>query len=411
MTISDPQEAYVWIWLPGAKEPVVAGRLDQDGAIVTFTYRRAYRTGPDAIAIYAPELELGPGEIRPRIGTIAGCIKDAGPDSWGRRVITHRLLGGPGDIGSEPSDLTMLLESGSDRIGALDFQTSPDEYLPRREDRASLEDLAQAAELLDKGEELSPALDRALLAGSSVGGARPKALLDGDGGRRLIAKFSAINDTYPVVKGEFIAMELAGRVGLDVAGVDLTKAVGKDVLLVERFDRPGDGTRRAVVSAMTITEMDERGWFGSYALLAHTMRQRFRHAERDVHELFARIAFNIIVGNNDDHARNHAAFWDGKWLDLTPAYDVCPGPRGGGEIKQMMEIGDDGYRDSKLAGCVERAGTYLLNEKQAREIIDNQIEIVTRDWDEVCDLAELTAADRRLFWKRQFLNQSIFYGY
>ena len=83
-------------------------------------------------------------------------------------------------------------------------------------------------------------------------------------------------------------------------------------------------------------------------------------------ELFARITFNILVGNNDDHARNHAAFWDGEWLTLTPAYDICPQPRSGGETSQAMIIGRDGFRMSQLAGCVERAGTYMLTEADAR---------------------------------------------
>ena len=72
-------------------------------------------------------------------------------------------------------------------------------------------------------------------------------------------------------------------------------------------------------------------------------------------ELFSRITFNILAGNNDDHARNHAAFWDGIELTLTPAYDICPQPRAGGETAQVMAIGEDGYRMSQVAGCVARA--------------------------------------------------------
>jgi serine/threonine-protein kinase HipA len=128
-------------------------------------------------------------------------------------------------------------------------------------------------------------------------------------------------------------------------------------------------------------------------------------------ELFSRITFNILTGNNDDHARNHAAFWDGAQLTLTPAYDICPQPRAGGETAQVMAIGEDGYRMSQVAGCVARAATYRLSERDAREIVDHQIDVIETRWDEVCDQAELTQVDRALFWQRQFLNPYATEGY
>lgn len=226
-----------------------------------------------------------------------------------------------------------------------------------------------------------------------------------DGRRRLIAKFSSATDTYPVVKGEFVAMELARRAGIDAAVVELTRALGKDALLIERFDRPADGERRAMVSALTILELDEiAARYASYADLADLIRARFTNPKPTLRELFARIVFNVLTGNTDDHARNHAAFWDGFALTLTPAYDICPQPRAGGEAAQLMAIGRDGFRMSQVAGCVERASTYLLSEADAREIVDRQIETIEVQWDEVCDLAGLSEVERAGFWRRQFLN-------
>ncbi len=95
-------------------------------------------------------------------------------------------------------------------------------------------------------------------------------------------------------------------------------------------------------------------------------------------ELFGRIVFNVLVGNTDDHARNHAAFWDGQSLTLTPAYDICPQARTGGETAQLMAIGKDGYRMSQASGCVARASEYGLSEAEAREIVDHQIETIER---------------------------------
>ncbi|MCF6274619.1 MAG: HipA domain-containing protein, partial [Robiginitomaculum sp.] len=120
-----------------------------------------------------------------------------------------------------------LLESGSDRIGALDFQASPTEYVPRQSQGATLEELMESAERVEKGIPLSPELDQAIFHGSSIGGARPKALIQ-DGDTKYIAKFSASNDSYSVVKAEFIAMRLAHLAGLNVALSDVS-AYGTDL--------------------------------------------------------------------------------------------------------------------------------------------------------------------------------------
>jgi serine/threonine-protein kinase HipA len=416
MTSEELTEAFVWIWLPGATEPVVAGRLAAVGDLLNFNYGRSYLDRADAIPVYLPELPLEPGERVPLPElTVPGCIADAAPDAWGRRVIMNRLLSA-GAGTADPaalSTLTYLLQSGSDRLGALDFQASPTEYVGRDASSGSLEELMQSAERVEQGIPLSPDLDQALLHGSSLGGARPKALLrTGDGGK-LIAKFSSTTDTYAVVKGEFMAMELARRVGLDAAPVRLERALRKDVLLVERFDRPPRlGERRAVVSALTILELDEMlARYATYVDLAQAIRARFTDPRRTLRELFARIVFNILVGNTDDHARNHAAFWDGAALTLTPAYDICPQPRSGGEAAQIMAFGPGGSRMSQVAGCVEAASTYLVSEPDAREIVDHQIETIEANWDEVCDLAGATAVDRDYFWRRQFLNPYALQGY
>jgi len=128
------KEAYVWIWLPGETEPVVAGKLEADNGIVQFNYGRSYLDRPNAIPIYEPELPLKPG-ILPLLGDleIPNCIRNAAPDAWGRRVIINRQLGKKGrdTDTAELDELTYLLESSSDRIGALDFQRHPNEYVPR----------------------------------------------------------------------------------------------------------------------------------------------------------------------------------------------------------------------------------------------------------------------------------------
>ena len=179
MTSKGPYtEAYVWLWLPGQTEPVVAGKLTAHGDRLLFNYGRSYLARDDAIAIYHPECPLQPGIMEPRVGhRMHGCIRDASPDAWGRRVILNAKLGrrGAGADSDQLDELTYLMESGSDRIGALDFQASPTEYIPRAAGNATLEELMASAERVEKGLPLSPELDQALRHGTSIGGARPKA--------------------------------------------------------------------------------------------------------------------------------------------------------------------------------------------------------------------------------------------
>ncbi|MGO1164908.1 type II toxin-antitoxin system HipA family toxin [Brucella sp. C7-11G] len=406
---ADATEAFVWMWLPGATEPVVAGRLDQDGERLLFTYGASYRRRKSAIPIYEPELPLQEGVIAPINGlSMASCIRDGSPDAWGRRVIINRLTGKKPDAAGVPeiSELTFLLQSGSDRIGALDFQASATEYVPRLTAQASLDELMEAAALIEKGVPLTPALDQALNHGTSIGGARPKALID-NGTKKFIAKFSAANDTYSVVKAEFIAMKLASACGLNAAPVSMTRAAHKDVLLIERFDRQhtqNGWTRHAMVSALTMLGLDEMmARYASYEDLAELIRHRFTDSKDTLKELYGRICFNVLCGNTDDHARNHAAFWDGKRLNLTPAYDICPQGRTGNEATQAMLIKGDN-RASTLTTLLAAAPDYHLKEAEAAALIEHHIATIANLWQDVCDEADMTPVDRTLFAGRQFLN-------
>ena len=410
-----PREAFVWIWLPGRTAPVVAGRIHAEDDHFVFTYGRSYLARDDAIPVYAPELPLRSGAIVPEPPLeIANALRDASPDAWGRRVIAHRHVGGRGGTNesADLDELTFMLRSGSDRVGALDFQASPRDYVPREADNETLERLLDSADRVDRGLPLAPDLAEALQHGTAIGGARPKALIR-DGETKYVAKFSSSTDTYSVVKAEFIAMRLASVVGLNVAPVELVRAMNKDVLLIQRFDRrpAEDGwTRRAMVSALTLLGLDERfAAHASYEAFADIVRARFTAPAETLRELFARMTFNILVGNTDDHARNHAAFWDGTSLTLTPAYDICPQSRTGREASQAMQI-HGRERRSQLSLCLAAANKFLLKDEHAMAIMTDQIAVIARNWDLTCDRAELDNADRQLLWRRQFVNELAFEG-
>lgn len=344
---------------------------------------------------------------------MASALRDAAPDAWGRRVNLNRLFGAAGaELDAiELDEFIFLLESGSDRIGALDFQASPQRYVARGGRGATLEELLASAERVERNLPLSPELDQALHHGSSIGGARSKALVT-DADRKYVAKFSSSSDTYSVVKGEYIAMRLAALAGLEVAPVTLAHASAKDILLVERFDRVAceDGWgRRAMVSALTIPELDEmQARYASYQYLAEAIRLRFAAPRATLHELFARMTFNILVGNVDDHARNHAAFWDGSRLQPTPAYDICPQARAGGEASQAMLIHGQ-TRASQIAACLAAAHHFHLGREAAIALVARQIETIGAHWRPLVDEASLGDIDRTLFWGRQFLNPFAFY--
>lgn len=314
---------------------------------------------------------------------------------------------------TEFHELNYLLESGSDRIGALDFQRSATEYIPRSAVNVTMDELVYSAERVEKGIPLTSELDQALFHGSSIGGARPKALIE-ENCVKYIAKFSASNDIYSVVKAEFVAMRLAKLAGLDVAEVKLTQAANKDVLLVERFDRsalPNGWARKSIISALTLFGLDEMmARYASYETFAEIIRHRFTDPKKMLRELFCRMTFNILSGNTDDHARNHAAFWNGEMLSLTPAYDICPQGRTGNEASQAMLISGNN-RMSQLSACLETAHNFLISQDEAREIFAQQMQTISHHWQDVCEEAKLSEVDQRLMWRRQFLNPYSISGY
>jgi len=199
---------------------------------------------------------------------------------------------------------------------------------------------------------------------------------------------------------------------LDVAPVKMAKGANKDVVLIERFDRVKtasvsgcvDWSRKSMVSALSLFGLDDMmARYASYETLAEIIRVRFANPKDTLRELFSRLLFNILCGNTDDHARNHAAFWDGKNLSLTPAYDICPQGRSGNEAGQTMRIiGDNNL--SQFKTCLSASHNFLISRDDAKELFEHHKSVIESNWKSVCDEAELSVVDRKFFWGRQFLN-------
>lgn len=204
----------------------------------------------------------------------------------------------------------------------------------------------------------------------------------------------------------FVDLLTGGAVALIAAGMVHARQL-------ERFDRAktNDGwTRRAMVSALTLFGLDEMmARYAGYEDLAEIVRHRFTSPNATLHELYRRLVFNILCGNTDDHARNHAGFWDGEHLTLTPAYDICPQSRTGNVASQaMLIVGDN--RASTLATCLAAAPNFQLSENAATDLIARQISVIRAGWDDICEEAALTDVERSLFGQRIFLNDFVFEG-
>lgn len=411
MTTSD--QLFVWTWLPEATEPVVAGVVTQEGSMVSFTYGRSYLARADRMSLYTPELPLRTGNQEPGDGlNIAGVLRDGSPDRWGRGVIERRFDAAPNSL----SELQYMLGSGSNRFGALDFQRGSDSYVPRN-DSASLDELHRAAMILDEGRELTAELHAALLHGTSLGGARPKATLTDADGSEWLAKFSSSDDrVFSVVNAEGAMLQIARRSGMNVPESRVVSSLGKEVLLVRRFDRD-KGTRRHVVSALTMAKTDEmNARYVSYPQILDVLRENAADPTQPGPELFRRIALNIAISNNDDHARNHAAFWDGQNVALTPLYDLAPGQRSGDTFHQAMAYGRSrggrpGERNSNFTALVAESETYGLSASEARDVIDRLVTSIEENWDDAADSARLSAADKQNLRQKQVLPRAAFFGY
>ncbi len=399
-------EAYIWIWLPGEHKPVVCGKLEADNNIYSFVYGRSYLERPNAIALDPRELPLQDGTFSPSFGETHSVIRDAAPDAWGRRVLTYK------SGGQALSELDYLLQAGRDRIGALDVKPESSGYTVTQPDQqASIEDLLNAAEKVETGQPLPESLGNALLHGSSVGGARPKSLLS-DENSKWIAKFSSTTDHYPVVKSEYAAMWLAGKCGIKIPDIKLLKIIGKDVLLVKRFDRErvnGHWRRRFLISGLTALQLHEtEAPLASYPELASFIRRSGDLYPADVKQLYKRMIFNILIGNTDDHARNHAFFWEGSHYTLTPAYDICPLLRVGQTANQAMVVGKDG-RESTIRNALSQPEQFSLTSSEAKTIQEEITEIVEGRWDEAADLAGLTDHESKILKQATILSPACFY--
>lgn len=411
MTISDRitgfKELFVWVWLPDTKKPVVAGRLRLSSKGYEFIYGRSYFEQPNAFSLDPQILPLKHATFGPQTSLFSS-LRDAAPDAWGRRVLLYRLGMSTNTDTQTLTELDYLLYGGDNRIGALHFQTTADYYVAPATSTATLEELYQAAENINQGESISTHLLEALQHGTSIGGARPKATINLNQ-EAWIAKFSTQTDTFPVVRQEALGMELARRMHINTAESRLQHLMKKDMLLVRRFDREPHSIihHRHMISGLTALQLDEmEARYASYPDLAAFLWKYGKDPKKQCEELYRRMILNLLIGNTDDHARNHSFFWNAKEAELTPAYDISVLSRVGEEASQAMIIGQKGTFSSRT-NALSLCETFGLDHHKANQFFDEMIAGIHTHWHTACDVAELTQTERQQLWGRAVLSPTV----
>jgi serine/threonine-protein kinase HipA len=387
-------EAFVHLMLPGTTGFVAAGRFvlatHRSGApFGRFVYGRSYLERNDAVPIDPIELPLSDRTYQTeRLKGMFGALRDSGPDHWGRRVIEK--YSGIGQLG----ELDYLLHSPDDRAGALGFGTqreppAPSRAYNRTADLDRLQTLSEqliAQESADAPEAELTQVEDLLLLGTSMGGARPKAVVE-DGGYLWVAKFNRQDDRVNYARVEHAMLVLGRECGVTTAESRLVQIGGRDVLLVKRFDRTPAGAgayRRArMLSALTLlrtgdSHQDRDRW--SYVLLAEELRRISREPREDAAELFRRMTFNALISNTDDHPRNHAIIATDKDFRLSPAYDLVPFQHVSLERRDLaLTIGDHG-RYANATNLLSQAPRFLLPREEAARMVDRMEACVRARW-------------------------------
>lgn len=398
------KELFVWIWLPGEKEPVVAGRLQLSSKGYEFVYGRSYLERLEARSLDPQILPLKKVTFGPQ-ASLFNSLRDAAPDAWGRRVLLYRLGMSRNTDTQTLTELDYLLQSSDNRIGALHFQTTADRYIAPEIATSTLEELYQASEAINQGQSISTHLLEALQHGTSIGGARPKATIKRQQ-EAWIAKFSMQTDLFPVVRQEALGMELARRLQINTAETQLQMIMKKDMLLVRRFDRD-HLNHRHMISGLTALQLDEmEARYASYPDLAAFLWKYGKDPKKQCKELYRRMLVNILIGNTDDHARNHSFFWNGREAELTPAYDVSVLSRVDEEASQAMIVGEKGTMSSRV-NALSRCEAFGLSNHEAVQLFNEIVEGIHVHWNDACNLAELTQVERQQLFGRAVLSPTV----
>lgn len=386
-----------------AHHPVAAAKFSilPDGT-ARFVYGRRYLERDDAFGFDPINLSLMPDEVEipVHLDGSYGVLSDAGPNTWGMRLTASicKATGKP----MPRNPVEWLLNSWHYGAGSLAFSPSP-QRLPE----LPIKPMAMAAldkRLLKAVEEIDTTRDyealQIMLPGASLGGVRPKTVAMHEGAEYIL-KFNHIDDVFDVAAAEYASLRMAHMAGISTPDFELMQIAGRSVLAVSRFDR-GEGERRMhYISAKSLLNLDSQvidrnaliAKF-SYAGIAEVSRKIDPKAVEDSRQLFRRMVFNIMIGNVDDHMRNHGFLMTdepGRYR-LTPVFDVVPHLQGAFH-PQAIGVGDDGPA-STIRNALSQCGRFHLNVEEAAQIVIELKDVCSR-WRDIFKEADISDRDRR----------------
>ena len=374
----------VWVWLPMESEPVRCGSLRLVDGVGTFDYSEDYRQRAGAVSLDPMHLRLGrsrQSHKETRQGGLFGVFRDASPEGFGLALL-ERLKK------TELSDPLLRLElSEGDAVGAVEVCediASKVRYTP-----------PDAMELFDvlrrlPAERPSSQAAREIkgVHGTSLGGERPKLTVKYKG-QHWIAKLQDRGDARHAPLREYVAMRIARQLGLAVADVEFHRIEDREVLLVRRFDREVDGAgnvlRSLYASAHTVLRLDmqTRGEkVRSYVALAQEIKRWCADKETDPRplqrELWARMAYNAVCGNGDDHPRNHGFIFRDKHWTLSPAFDIAPYITFSETLS--MAVNRRGVSTARTTHLLEDCSSFGWDRQEASEWLKHAREVFLSSW-------------------------------
>ncbi len=399
-------ELEVWLDADFVDGLLRVGTLTHDRGSIRFEYDAAWLGHALSFAV-DPDLSLGEGVYYPQAeqGNFR-VFDDSAPDRWGQLLMRRREALAAKDEGRPPRTLYawdfLLGVQDLTRQGALRFRRPGEEiYLaahalaaPPVATLRELEAVAReiTAKRLDDLDALRRWLAVLVAPGASLGGARPKANFTETDGSLWIAKFPAYDDARDVGAWEALTHGLAARAGVDVPPMRLRSFGGAyHTYCVQRFDRIGTG-RRFYASAMALLRKDASEGT-SYLELAEILQHRgaAAHIAGDLEQLFRRVAFNVAIGNRDDHLRNHGFILAGDGWRLAPAFDVNPSID---KAEHVLNLDETDNRPS-LETVIETSEWYSLSKDRGAEVVA-EITRETRRWRSAAQDAGIARADIEL---------------
>lgn len=383
----------VWLTLP-ASEVVKAGELaidepDARGALEgQFRYTPEYLKNPKAFPLDPLHLKLS-GDIfnanRPHAG-VHGVFEDSLPDDWGRTLLVRRYK-----LGRKDQRIPQLLRLlGNQGLGALSYveEGRPD-FKTTGVPLHHLQELALLAEKFEQNESVDDdELSMLFQAGSSPGGARPKALVKDENGAYL-AKFSSARDQLDVVSLESAAMELGRRAGIETADSRLLALGSRKCLLVKRFDINEAGGRNHLVSMQSLLRADGY-YYAGYRDMAEVIRHVSTQPGQDLQRLYRQMVFNAMIGNTDDHLKNFLMLHNDEGWRLSPAFDLVPNI--GFNREHVLRIGYDN-RPPDLETLLQEAWHFGLKRRQRAQELVMEVHEAVLEWPPIFASNKVPAKD------------------